>query len=170
MGEKVLSISKRDAYMRYIDLPKSTDVRFELATIIKSDDKSGDKDLLLSKGWNIVDSWEVAKSPTEYRQYVSNSYAEISCPKPIFRELKTGWISDRSVCYLACGRPVLAENTGFSDYLPTGKGLLVFSNLEEAVARVKEIENNYAYHANAARELAENIFNSDQCLTKMLNL
>jgi hypothetical protein len=94
--------------------------------------------------------------------------AEISCPKPVFRELKTGWFSDRSACFLASGRPVLALDTGFSDYLPTGNGLLAFHDVPEAVAGVSAIDSNYAHHMRAARQLAEEFLDSQKCLKGML--
>ena len=121
--------------MRYIDLPERTKYPFEIAAYLEPDDATGDRELLQTKGWSITDPWEATSSPKDYQNYISNSRAEISCPKPIFRELNTDWFSDRSVCYLAAGRPVLAEDTGFSDFLPTGRGLLAFRDLEEAVAR-----------------------------------
>jgi glycosyltransferase involved in cell wall biosynthesis len=83
--------------------------------------------------------------------------------------LKTGWFSDRSACYLASGRPVLAEDTGFSDHLPAGRGLLCFNDLEEVVAGVAEIDRNYSEHMRAARELAEEYFNSQKSLPAMLS-
>lgn len=169
-GGRVLSNSKRDGYFRYIELPKRARRPFELAAQIYPDDQTGvrDRERLQGHGWNLVDPWEVAGSPGAYQHYIAGSRAEIMCPKPIFRELKTGWFSDRSACYLASGRPVLAEDTGFTDYLPTGKGLLAFRDLSEAVAGVAEIDSNYAEHMQAARELAEEFFDYRKVLPKML--
>jgi hypothetical protein len=82
--------------------------------------------------------------------------------------MRTGWFSDRSACYLASGRPVLAEDTGFSDHLPTGRGLLCFSNLEEAVTGVAEIDGNFRQHMRAARELAEEYLSHQKQLPAML--
>ena len=89
-------------------------------------------------------------------------------PKPIHRELRTGWFSDRSACYLASGRPVLTEDTGLSNHLLTGEGLLVFRDLAEAVAGVAEIDRHYARHQRAARRLAEDVLDSRRCLSGML--
>lgn len=169
LNQRVLSISKRDAYLRYLELPKRTGRAFELAANIHPKDQTGDHELLESHGWKIIDPWKVAGSPSDYQDFIVNSSAEISCPKPIFRELKTGWFSDRSVCYLASGRPVLAEDTGCSDYLPSDKGLLFFTDLEEAVAGVSDIDAHYIQHTKAAREIAEDFFDSRKCLTNMLN-
>jgi hypothetical protein len=150
-----LSKNKRDAYLRFVSLPQRTGRSFELAANIPREDTDDDRGLLRRHGWNIVDPHQVAKSPAAYRKYIKRSRAEISCAKPAYRELNTGWFSDRSACYLASGRPVLAEDTGFSDYLPTGRGLLVFRDMEQAVEGAAAIDADYAQHARAARELAE---------------
>lgn len=165
---RLISTSKRDAYLRYLKLPEQTARAFELAVNIDADDQTGDRELLEQHGWKTVDPWKVAKSPSAYQQYLATSRAEISCPKPIFRELNTGWFSDRSACYLASGRPVLAEDTGISDYLPTGEGLVVFNDLEEAIAGVTDIDSKYERHMRAARKLAEDFLDSQQCLPRML--
>ncbi|MGE5193890.1 MAG: hypothetical protein ACM3U2_15450, partial [Deltaproteobacteria bacterium] len=124
---------------------------------------------LQAHGWKIVDPHMVVASPSLYRAYIQSSLGEISCAKPIFRELKTGWFSDRSVCYLASGRPVLAEDTGWSDDLPVGQGLLPFRDIDEAVAGAAEIAAHYSSHSQAAREIAEAYFDSHKCLEGMLS-
>lgn len=169
LQNRVLSVSKRAAYLKYIELPQKAGRPFELATNIHPEDQTGDRELLDRHGWKLVDPWKVAGSPQAYQRYIASARAEIMCPKPIFTELKTGWFSDRSACYLATGRPVLAEDTGFSEYLPTGNGLLTFRDLSEAVAGVAEIDANYARHMRAARELAEDFLDSRRCLEAMLN-
>ena len=168
LDQRVLSISKRDAYLKYVALPQRAGRPFELAANIHPADTTGDRELLRSHGWKIVDPHEVAGSPQCYQRYIANSRAEISCPKPIFRELRTGWLSDRTACYLASGRPVLGEDTGFSEYIPTGSGLVVFQNLEEAVNGVAAIDADYLHHAGAARELAEEFLDARRCLPTML--
>jgi hypothetical protein len=165
---RALSISKRDAYLRYVDLPQRTRRPFQLAANIHSKDSTGDRELILKTDWTLVNPHRVARSPSIYQNYIKRSRAEFCCPKPIHGVLRTGWFSDRSACYLASGRPVLAEDTGFSDYLPTGRGLLCFNNLEEAVAGVEEIDRNYPQHMCAARELAEEYLSSKKWLPIML--
>ncbi len=169
LNGRALSVSKRDAYLRYIDLPERVGRSFELAANIHSNDPTGDRELLLKMGWKLVNPHRVARSPSIYQNYIKQSRAEFSCPKPIHRELKSGWFSDRSACYLASGRPVLAEDTGFSEHLPTGRGLLCFNNLEEALAGVAEIDGNYPKHMSAARELAEEYLSSQKWLPSMLS-
>ena len=90
------------------------------------------------------------------------------CAKPIHVAMKTGWFSDRSIAYLASGRPVLAQDTGFTERLPTGHGLLAFRDMREAQAGVAEIDGNYEKHRRAARQLAEAFFDSRKCLTALL--
>ena len=167
-GDRVLKSSKRDGYLHYVDLPLQAARPFELAINIDPLDETGDRETLSRHGWNVVHPHDVAASPHAYRTYIQRSRAEISCVKPIYRELKTGWLSDRSVAYLASGRPVLAEDTGFSDHLPVGEGLIAFNAMEEAVAGVEEIDAHYARHSSVARELVEEYFDSRRCLSAML--
>jgi hypothetical protein len=164
-----LSVSKRDAYLRYVSLPLRARRPFELAANIHRNDTTGDRELITNMGWKLTDPHRVARSPSLYQNYIRRSRAEFCCPKPIHRLLKTGWFSDRSAGYLASGRPVLAEDTGFSEHLPTGRGLLCFRNLEEAVAAVAEIDGNLRQHQRAARELAEDCLDSQKRLPTMLS-
>ena len=170
LQDRVLSVSKRQAYLNYIELPQRAKRSFELAANIHPEDQTGDRELLISHGWKLADPWEVVGSPRDYQHYIARSRAEILCPKPIFRELKTGWFSDRSACYLASGRPVLAEETGFSEYLPSGEGLVGFGNLDEAVMGAAEIDAHYDRHRQAARALAEAFLDSQRTLEAMLSV
>jgi hypothetical protein len=168
LKDRVLSVSKRDAYLAYLELPRLTGRPFELAVNLHPRDRTGDRGLLQRHGWRLVHPHRVARTVAGYQRYIQRSRAEFGCPKPIHRELRTGWFSDRSACYLASGRPVLIEDTGLSDHLPTGEGLLVFRDIAEAVAGVTEIERNYARHQRAARRLAEELLDSRRCLAAML--
>lgn len=166
---RVLSASKRQAFLRYAELPQRTGRAFELAANIHPRDTTGDRERMLGMGWKLVYPDRITSSPPKYQKYIKQSRAEICCAKPIYRDLNTGWLSDRSVAYLASGRPVLAEDTGFSAHIPTGRGLLCFKDMSEAVAGVQEIDGNYAVHARAARELAEECFSSEKWLPFMLS-
>jgi hypothetical protein len=168
LGSRVLSLSKRAAYLRNLSLPRRAGRSFELAANIHPGDDSGDRELLLANGWALADPNRVARLPSFYRGYIRASRAELCCPKPIFRELRSGWFSDRSAAYLASGRPVLAEETGFGGVLPTGRGLLTFTSVEEACERVREIDADYRRHSRAARELAEEHLDSRRTLAAML--
>jgi hypothetical protein len=168
LGDRVLSRSKRDAYLRYLDLPARTGLPFELAANIDPGDETGDRALLASHGWNWVHPHAKAGTPSAYRSYIAGSRAEFLCPKPIYAELRTGWFSDRSVCYLATGRPVVCEDTGFPERIPTGAGLFAFGDTEEAAAAVEDVHANYARHKAAARELAVELFDSRRRLAEMV--
>lgn len=165
---RVLSISKRDAYLSHVALPMLARRPFELAAGLAADDPTDDRERLTAHGWRVANPWKVASSPERYRRYIALSRAEICCPKPIHVQLRTGWVSDRSVCYLATGRPVLVEETACSDFVPTGTGLLTFATTGEAVEAVAEVDGNYQRHAAAARALAEEYFDSDTTLPRMI--
>jgi hypothetical protein len=167
-GDRILSTGKRDSYMRYVDLPQQSPRLFELAANFSPTDPTGDRQSMLDHGWKLVDPHAVAGSCAQYQNYIHHSRAELSCPKPVYRELKSGWLSDRSASYLASGRPVLAEETGASDHYPTGAGLVTFRTMDEAVEKVAEIDANYDLHSCAAREFAESYFDSRRTLTDML--
>ncbi|MEP6709161.1 MAG: hypothetical protein ABJB32_03395, partial [Verrucomicrobiota bacterium] len=105
---------------------------------------------------------------SSYRRFIQDSKAEFMIAKNMYVETRGGWFSDRSICYLASGKPVLAQETGFTRNYPTGKGLIAFSSLDEAKAGVDEICRNYVQHSKAAREIAQEYFDSDKVLTRLL--
>ena len=127
------------------------------------------KEILIKNGWTIVDSLKLTSDVDSYKKYIQSSKAEWSVAKNGYVVGKTGWFSERSACYLASGRPVILQDTGFSDYLPTGDGLFAFNNLEEAISAIREVENNYKKHSKAALEIANEFFSSDKVLTNLLN-
>jgi hypothetical protein len=127
------------------------------------------RDLLDYAGWHIVDSIETCQDLDSYRSYIASSKAEWSVAKNGYVLGRPGWFSDRSACYLACGRPVIVQDTGFAGELPAGWGILVFSDLTQAVGAVHEVQANYKRHANAAREIAEQYFDSDKVLADLLD-
>jgi hypothetical protein len=154
-------------FRRFMDLPGLTGRPFELALAIHPAE-TRDLALLFDKGWALVDPQIVAGDPLSYRRYIRRSWAEFSVAKDLYVQSHGGWISDRSLCYLASGKPVLAQETGFSRHYPTGEGLLTYSTLEEAVAGVQEITRRPDRHARAARVLAEEYFDSDKVLGRLL--
>jgi hypothetical protein len=154
-------------FRRFVDLPKLTGRPFELALAIHPSE-TRDLALLSDNGWSLIDPQMVAGDPLSYRSYIGRSRAEFSVAKDLYVQSRGGWISDRSLCYLASGKPVLAQETGFSRHYPTGEGLLAYSTLEEAVAGVEEITRRPARHARAARALAEEYFDSDKVLGRLL--
>ena len=109
-----------------------------------------------------------AADPWAYRDFVRRSKAEFLVAKNLYVQSNSGWFSDRSICYLASGRPVLAQDTGFRQHYPTDAGLLAFTTLDEALAGVEAIDRDYPRHARAAREIAVEYFGSDKVLTRLL--
>lgn len=164
-----LSCSKREAYLDIRQLPRLSGCAMKLAANFDDpEDRLGDQKLFESFGWNVVEAWAVAGSVPDYMRFIAESRAEICAPKPIYSELNTGWISDRSAGYLATGRPVLMKETGLSEHLPTGEGLVTFRTMEEAVERAKEIDQNYSKHAKQARNFAEEYLDSRKIIPRML--
>jgi hypothetical protein len=119
-------------------------------------------------GWSVVDSHDVSRSAADYRDYIEQSFGEFSVAKNVYVATHSGWFSCRSVCYLAAGRPVIIQDTGFSDVIPTGEGLFAFSNMEEAIAAVSLVRADPLRHRRAARSLAENYFSPSVVLGDML--
>lgn len=155
-------------FRKFVELPgRCPNSRFEMALDIHPADVS-DLTSLRANGWSIVDPLEVAGGPNEYRAYVARAKAEFMVPKQMYVDTNSGLLSDRSVYYLASGRPVLARDTGLKHLYPTGEGLLTFSTLEEAAAGVEEINGNYERHCRAAREIAAEYFDSDKVLGRLL--
>jgi glycosyltransferase involved in cell wall biosynthesis len=143
------------------------EVPLELALDIDMAD-AADADLLREGGWRLVAPAQVAAGTDDYRRYVQNSRAEMGIVKDIYVRSRGGWLSDRSLCYLASGRPVLAQATGYELEVDAGAGLLPFSDPEEAAAGIEAIEADYERHSAAARELARERFGSDRVLTELL--
>jgi hypothetical protein len=154
-------------FRKFMSLPRLTGRPFEVALEIQPDEDR-DLALLAENGWRLADPARVAGDPLEYQRYIQHSGAEFSVAKGMYVESRGGWFSDRSICYLASGKPVLAQNTGLEDLYPTGEGLLLFASLDEAAAGVEEILANYERHSRAARALAEAHFDSDKVLTELL--
>jgi glycosyltransferase involved in cell wall biosynthesis len=155
-------------FRRFASLPRISEQSFELALDIHAADVK-DITLLTENGWSLVEPSTVVGDPGSYQTYIQNSKAEFMVAKNMYVQTRGGWFSDRSICYLASGKPVLAQDTGLRQLYPTGEGLLIFSTLEEALAGVEEICRNYHRHARAARALAEEYFDSDKVLTRLLN-
>jgi hypothetical protein len=155
-------------FRKFFALPVITGQRFELALDVHAADRR-DLNALHDSGWHIVDPSAVAATPAAYRSYVQGSKAEFMVAKNMYVRAHSGWISDRSICYLASGKPVLAQDTGFTDTYTAGEGLLTFETLEEAAAGIDEICGNYALHAKRARELAGDHFDSAKVLRVLLS-
>ncbi len=154
------------SFRRFFDLPGLTRARLEPALSIHPAEV---KDLaaLSAHGWTLADPF-LSATPDGYRQFIQTSKGELGIAKSGYVESRCGWFSDRSVCYLASGRPVVAQDTSFGAYLPTGAGLLAFGTAEEAAAAVDAASGNFEAHSRWARELAQAHFNSDRVLSTLL--
>jgi hypothetical protein len=146
-------------FRKFLELPQLSTQTFEIALKIHPADER-DRAALDEHGWRVVDPSTVAR-PYEFRAYVQGSGAEFSVAQGIYVDTNSGWFSDRSVRYLASGRPVLVQDTGFAASLPVGEGLVAFSTLEEAAKGADRIVADYRAHSHAARAMAESWFDSD---------
>lgn len=154
-------------FRKFAALPKDAEDRFELALDIHPDD-AADIEMFQRNGWNLVSPQEVAGDPWRYAEYIQQSAAELMVAKNMYVDTHSGWISDRSICYLASGRPVLAQDTGLVDLIPTGEGLLTFASLEEAVEATRAMRREPERHQRAARRLAEEHFDSSRVLESLV--
>lgn len=158
---------KAHSFRPLFSLPPRTGDRFEVALDIHPAEQA-DLLSLRANGWQLVDPVDVAGDPARYRQFVEESAAEVGIAKSGYVVSRSGWFSDRSACYLAAGRPVLAQDTGFGGHLPAGTGLLAFRDLDEAADAVAAVRADYSVHARAARRIAEEFLDSDRVLPPLL--
>ena len=156
---------KADEFEKLINLPRATHGSFELA--LKNPDGAV-REQLERHGWHVVDAAGVASAPSSFRRYVQGSGAEFSVAKGAYAETSSGWFSDRTTRYLASGKPALVQDTGFGRNIPTGYGLLSFRTLDDAVEGVSRIGRDYEAQARAARQVAEDYFDSDRVLARFL--
>jgi hypothetical protein len=148
--------SKHHEWEKIIDLPRHTTQEFELALNVTAD---GDHRRLEEYGWRIVSLYEMSLDVFgTYPSFFRHSRAELSVAKDQNVRLRSGWFSERDVCYLASGKPIVSQETGFSNILPTGAGLFGFSDKDEALAAIEAINGDYERHCRAARRLAEDCF------------
>jgi hypothetical protein len=157
--------SKHTNFLRFVDVPKRTGDKFCLAML----PPEADVERQISKaGWMFTDSRPVSASLDAYAEFIRSSCGEFTVAKDIYVRPNSGWFSDRSVCYLASGRPVITMETGFSRFYPVGEGLFAFSTIPDVEAAVAEVRTNYAAHSRRARELAGAYFGSASVLSRLL--
>jgi len=155
---------KSDSFGPYLDLPARAGPILELAV----GSRTAPRTLLDSKGWAVRDSREATWDPWTYQRYIQQSKAELSVAKHGYVVTRSGWFSERSACYLASGRPVVIQETGFSDWLQTGSGVIAFNTPEDALAGIEEINSRYHFHCHAARAIAEAYFDARKVLTHLI--
>jgi len=156
---------KAQSFEPYFDLPSlCPNATFEIAL----GSPEAPRDRLESCGWHLSDPLEATHDPWTYQDFIRRSLGEFSVAKHGYVAANTGWFSERSACYLASGRPVIVQETGFSEHLPTGEGLLTFSTPEQAADCISRVLSDRTGHAAAARQIAESSFDSDTVLTQLL--
>jgi hypothetical protein len=157
--------SKHLEFMKFVNLPRRTRQPFEIALASKDAEAIA---LLAFHGWRVVDAIGLTRDILPYRDYVVGSRGEFTVAKDQYTRPRSGWFSDRSASYLAAGRPVITQETGFSKFLPTGMGLFAFETMEDVLAAVQEIDRDEYAHRRAAREVAEEYFAAEKVLGSLI--
>jgi hypothetical protein len=156
---------KCDTFRPYIELPQRVGNIFELAIDRLPEEMEPE---LRQHGWALRHPYEPTRSPWTYQRYIQDSKAEFTSAKQGYVISRSGWFSERSAAYLASGRPVVTQETGFSDWLPAGTGVLSFNNIEEAQAGIEEVNRRYDLHCRAARGIAAEYFDSGKVLPRLI--
>jgi len=159
--------SKHHEFIKFINLPLRIPQPIELALGLSNLDPD-DYRMLARNGWRITDAHAFTTDPWRYWDYVRASRGEFTVAKDQNVRLRSGWFSERSACYLAAGRPVITQDTGFGSVLPTGKGLFAFNSMEEIIAAFEAVNLDYEQHSRTARAIAEEYFKAETVLAKVL--
>lgn len=155
-GDALLENTKGVSFLEFAHLPRMTPQVLELA-LSQGRHDGPDMHHMESMGWRIRRAYDVAGTPEDYLAYIRSSRGEFSCAKPSCMRFQNAWVSDRTLCYLASGKPVVVQDTGPSAFLPNGEGMFRFSTPDEAVAALAAVNSDYKRHCRAAREIAEAI-------------
>lgn len=158
--------SKHFEFLKVVDLPGRTSVPLELAL---SSYRERDREMLERHGWRVRPALDFSQDMDTYRTYIQLSRGEFSVAKDQNVRLRSGWFSERSATYLAAGRPVVLQDTGFGTYLPTGEGLFAFTGADDAAAALEEISSDYERHSHAAREIAREYLDGERVVQQMLD-
>lgn len=149
-------------FPKFIDLPKHTREPLRIALT------GAPPENLTMHGWEVTPGWIPSRTPWSYRDFIQKSRAEFGVAKHGYVRMRGGWFSDRSVCYLASGKPVLVEDTGLADWLSVGRGVVMFADLDEAVRGIASITGDYEEHCRTARAIAEEFFAAERVLSQLL--
>lgn len=183
-GDQIYRWSKHHEFLKFIDLPRRVRQPFELAlnlaepatirhgrgAVVAALGVEPDvRSLLEANGWGLADSRRFTTDPWTYRDYVVASRGEFTVARDLNVRLRSGWFSERSACYLAAGRPVVTQDTGFGTTIPTGEGLFAFNTMDEILSAFEAINSDYERHSRAASELAAEYFRAETVLAKLLN-
>jgi hypothetical protein len=148
----------------FLHLPQETGERMEIAINARPEEC----ERIARGGWKLVNALKITRTPWSYQDYIKASLAEFSVARHGYVSTQCGWFSDRSSAYLAMGRPVVLQDTGFSAFLPSDAGLLAYRTREEALAAIQQVHAHYAEHCRAARAVAEEYFDAQHVLTDLL--
>lgn len=165
-GGDTFAWRKRVEWMKFLDLPQRTGQRFDVA--LDTDSVPGDSHLLRAHGWEIRDPIAISRDALRYRDFVRASKGEFTVAKDLNIRLRTGWFSDRAACYLAAGRPVVTQDTGFDTVLPTGNGLFAVHDAAQAAAAIERITGDETGQNAAAREIACQYFEAGAVLSRLV--
>jgi hypothetical protein len=157
-GQKDLEFDK------FIDVPHRSRVPMEVAV----NGTSVPRERLAAHGWTVASGFKATASYQSFLNYILCSTGEFSVCKNIYVALRTGWFSDRSAAYLAAGRPVILQDTGFSEHLPCGKGLMAVQSADEAAEAIREVESDWETHSRSARRIAEEHLDAGVILSRFL--
>jgi hypothetical protein len=155
---------KAESFDMVLDIPKKTTSVMEMAV----SDSNVPKQKLMDNGWHLSYPKKISGDHWKYQEYIQQSKAEFSIAKHGYVEARTGWFSERSCGYLSSGRPVILQDTGFSQWLRTGFGVFSFTNADEALAAIDDVNSNYTLHCQYAREIAESFFSHTKVLTDLI--
>jgi hypothetical protein len=158
---------KRSAFLPFLAVPAETEQPMELALYLSSSEDE-ERATLQRQGWRVRDSRTVAQTPWEYQRYIQTSRGEFSCAKPSYVRMGNAWMSDRTLCYLASGKPAVVQHTGPSSYLPDAAGLFRFRDPDDAVKCLETVAADYPRQCRLAREVAEEFFDAKKVFGKLL--
>ncbi len=168
-GDQKYENTKRAAFLEYSDLPRLTRQPLELALFLKRERDMKESKEMEGRGWRIRLSRDVAATPEMYQKYIQQSRGEFSCAKRSYIEFQNAWVSDRTACYLASGKPVVVQDTGPSAFLPNDEGMFRFTTPEQAAQAFDIINADYERHCRAARKLAEAHFDTKKVMAGILS-
>ncbi len=164
---EVFAWCKRTEWMKFLTLPARSGQRFQPG--LDTHNVPGDTELLRANGWDPIDPIEVSRDALRYRDFIRASKGEFTVAKDLNVRLRSGWFSDRGACYLAAGRPVVTQDTGFDRVLPTGRGLFGVRTVAEAAAAFAQIDADYEAQRRAARDIAEQCFDANRVLRELMS-
>lgn len=155
-------------FEKFIDIPKAfKDAKFNI--IVADNSKKMDAKVLINNGWGLLDPIEIIKTAGQYKSFIHESLGEFSVAKETYVKSNSGWFSCRSACYLAAGKPVITQETQWSKYISSGNGLFAFSDHNSALNALEEVNLDYHKHSRAAREIANEFFDSNKVLSDLIN-